>query len=38
MFPMDEEGHKTVIIYDDIEFDVNLSERFFSLQNMKRVE
>jgi outer membrane lipoprotein-sorting protein len=38
MFPMDEEGHKTVIIYDDIEFDVNLNERFFSLQNMKRVE
>lgn len=38
MFPMDEEGHKTVIIYDDIEFDVDLNERFFSLQNMKRVE
>ncbi len=38
MYPMDEEGHKTVIIYDDIEFNVNLNERFFSLQNMKRVE
>lgn len=38
MFPMEEDGHKTVIIYDGIEFDVDLSERFFSLQNMKRVE
>lgn len=38
MSPMDEEGHSTVIIYDDIEFNIDISEEFFSIQNMKRVQ
>lgn len=38
MVPIDEEGHKTVILYDDIEFDIDISERFFSIQNMKRIQ
>ena len=38
MIPMDDEGNKTVIIYEDIEFDIDISERFFSIQNMKRVQ
>ncbi len=37
MRPVDEEGHKTVITYEDIDFDINISESFFSLQNMRRV-
>lgn len=38
MNPMEEEGKKTVITYHDIEFDIDISEQFFSVQNMKRVE
>ncbi len=38
MIPMDEEGHKTVIIYDQMEFNIDISQSFFSIQNMKRVE
>lgn len=38
MIPVDEEGHKTVIIYNDIEFNIDISERFFSIQNMKRIQ
>lgn len=38
MVPLEEEGNKTVIIYEQMKFDVNLSESFFSIQNMKRVE
>ncbi len=38
MIPMDEEGHKTVIIYDQMEFNIDISQNFFSIQNMKRVE
>lgn len=38
MIPMDEEGNKTVITYQDIEFDIDISERFFSIQNMKRIQ
>nr|WP_319265710.1 outer membrane lipoprotein-sorting protein [uncultured Draconibacterium sp.] len=37
MIPADEEGHKTVMIFDKIEFDVDLKESFFSQQNMKRI-
>jgi outer membrane lipoprotein-sorting protein len=37
MIPADEEGHKTVLIFDDIDFNANLKESFFSIQNMKRV-
>lgn len=37
MIPADEEGHKTVLIFDAIEFNVDLKESFFSQQNMKRI-
>lgn len=38
MNPMEEEGNRTIITYQDIEFDIDISERFFSIQNMKRVQ
>lgn len=37
MIPADKAGHKTVLIFDAIEFDVDLDESFFSQQNMRRV-
>lgn len=38
MTPMDEQNHKTVLLYEDIEFNIDVSSNFFSIQNMKRVE
>lgn len=38
IFPADEEGNKTVITYQALDFDVNINEGFFSIQNMKQVE
>ncbi|MEN7547716.1 outer membrane lipoprotein-sorting protein [Rapidithrix thailandica] len=37
MIPMEKEGHKTVMTYLSIDFDVNIEDRFFSKQNMRRV-
>ncbi len=37
MVPAEEEGHKTVIQYRALDFGVDLSKSFFSVQNMKRV-
>lgn len=37
MVPADEEGHKTVMTYNKIDFDVKLDDNFFSKQNMTRV-
>ncbi len=37
MIPMDEEGHKTIIIFDKMKFNIKLKESFFSQQNMKRI-
>jgi outer membrane lipoprotein-sorting protein len=37
MIPADEEGHKTVVIYEDIDYDLSLADAFFSIQNMKNV-
>ncbi len=37
MIPADEEGNKTILIFDKIDFDVKIDESFFSQQNMKRV-
>ncbi len=37
MIPVEDEGHKTVITYHKIEFDISLNDNFFSMQNMKRV-
>lgn len=36
--PADEDGHKTIVEYLDMEFDKPIPESFFSLQNMKRVK
>jgi len=35
--PVDKEGQKTVIKYQTVDYDVEIGEAFFSLQNMKRV-
>jgi len=37
MVPVAKEDHRTVIEYISIQFDIDLSESFFSEQNMKRV-
>ena len=37
MIPADEEGQKTVLVFDEIDFDVKIKESFFSQQNMKRI-
>jgi len=37
MIPADEEGNKTIIIFNNIKFKVKLDESFFSQQNMKRI-
>ncbi len=37
MIPADEDGHMTVIEYEELEFDVAIQESFFSIQNMKQV-
>ena len=37
IIPADEPGNKTIMIYNDIQFDVKLSDSFFSVQNMKKV-
>ena len=35
--PMDKPGHKTVIKYETVDYDVQIGEAYFSLQNMKKV-
>ncbi len=37
MIPQDKEGHKTVMIYNDVEFNVPLEDNMFTEQYMKRV-
>jgi outer membrane lipoprotein-sorting protein len=37
MIPADEEGNKTIIIFKNMKFNVDLKESFFSQQNMKRI-
>ncbi len=37
MIPADEEGHKTIMIFENIEFGIDIEESFFSQQNMRRV-
>lgn len=38
MLPMEKKDHKTVLLYEDIDFNIDITENFFSIQNMKRVE
>ena len=37
IIPADEEGNKTVMIIEDMEFDIDIDNRFFSQQNMKQL-
>lgn len=37
MIPVDKEGHKTVMDFIGMEFNVDLNPEFFSIRNMKRV-
>ena len=37
MIPADDEGHKTILIFKDMKFNIELKESFFSQQNMKRI-
>ncbi len=37
VIPADEEGHKTIVEYLELEFNEPIKESFFSIQNMKRV-
>lgn len=37
LIPEEEDGHKTVVVMDDIKFNEPISDSFFSQQNMKRV-
>ena len=37
MIPADEEGNKTIMIFNKIVFNVKIDESFFSQQNMKRI-
>lgn len=36
MVPEDEPGERTTVIYEDLEFNIDLDESFFSLQSLKR--
>ncbi len=38
MIPADKEGHKTILDTEEMKFDIDLSESFFSQQNMKRIK
>ncbi len=37
IIPADDEGHKTVLIFNEMKFNIDLKESFFSQQNMKRI-
>jgi len=37
MIPADEPENRTIIEYIDMQFDIGVTEDFFSLQNTKRV-
>ena len=37
MIPADNPNQKTIIEYQELEFDIGLEESFFSMQNMKRI-
>ncbi len=37
MIPEDKPGQKTIMVFEDIKFNIRLDESFFSQQNMKRI-
>lgn len=38
MIPMEKKGNRTIMIYDQLKFDLPLEDQFFSTQNMKQVK
>lgn len=38
MIPAEKQGHRTIMIFENTDFDVPLKEDFFSIQNMKKVK
>ena len=38
MIPAEKKGHKTILIYNNLNFDKPIQESFFSIQNMKKVK
>lgn len=38
MIPMDKKGNMTVMIYDQLKFDLPVDDQFFSTQNMKQIK
>ena len=38
MIPADKPGQKTILIFKNIEFDIQINEGFFSQQNMKKIK
>ena len=38
MIPVDKKGNKTVMIYEQLKFDIPMDETFFSTQNMKQLK
>jgi outer membrane lipoprotein-sorting protein len=38
MIPADKEGHKTILDTEEMKFNVDLPDSFFSQQNMKRIK
>ncbi len=38
MIPADKKGQKTIMIFENTDFDVPLKENFFSIQNMKKIK
>ena len=37
IIPVGKKGHKTIMVFDKIQFNVPIKEDFFSIQNMKRI-
>lgn len=37
LIPEEEDGHKTIVVIKEIEFNTSISDNFFSQQNMKRI-
>ena len=37
LIPAEEEGYKTIVVFEDTEFNKPIDDGFFSQQNMKRV-
>ena len=38
MLPVDKEGYSTVIMYNDIIFDIPINDNFFTTRNMKQLK